>query len=120
MIQQILALEAKEREEVRAQEERVSAVVADMRKDLSTKGNDILKELCRAKELALGGSKTDKIDRLLEAAKQGGDVDNVLKQKAMDERRTELLALGKDGLFDLCQQKGVDPLVKEVMVERIL
>merc|ERR1711972_982555 len=114
------AQEAKAREEARAQEKKVNAVVAEMRKDLSSQGNDTLKELCRAKELALGGSKTDKIDRLLEAAKQGGDVDKVLKQKAMDERRTELLAMGKDGLFDLCQQKGVDPLVKEVMVERIL
>merc|ERR1711920_942536 len=120
MIERLLALEAKAREEARAQEEKVNSVVAEMRKDLNAHGNDALKELCRAKELALGGSKVDKIDRLLEAAKKRGDVEKVLEKKALDVRRTELLALDKDELFKLCQKKGVDPLVKEVMVERII
>merc|ERR1712113_1259156 len=99
MIERLLALEAKARAEVRAQEEKVNSVVAEMRKDLNAQGNDALKELCRAKELALGGSKVDKIDRLLEAAKKRGDIDKVLEKKALDARRTELLTMGKDGLY---------------------
>merc|ERR1712039_886064 len=74
MIERLLALEAKARQEARVQEDKVNSVVAEMRKDLNAQGNDALKELCRAKELALGGSKVDKIDRLLEAAKKRGDV----------------------------------------------
>merc|ERR1740121_2652728 len=72
MIERLLGLEAKAREEARAQEEKVKEVVAKMRTDLSAKGNDDLKELCRSKGLALGGSKTDKVDRLLDAAKANG------------------------------------------------
>merc|ERR1711972_480446 len=108
------AQEAKAREEARAQEKKVNAVVAEMRKDLSSQGNDALKEL------SLGGSKVDRIDRLLEAAQKGGAVEKILEKQALDARRTELLAMSKDLLFELCQQKGVDPLNKEVMVERIM
>merc|ERR1711920_57427 len=120
MIERLLALEAKARQEARVQEDKVNAVLAEMQKDLEGQGNEALKELCRAKELALGGSKTDKIDRLFEAAKKRGDVDRVLEKKALEVRHAELLTMSKEGLFELCQQKGVDPLVQEVMVERIL
>merc|ERR1711972_496966 len=109
MIERLLALEAKSRQDARIQEEKVEAVVAEMRKDLGAQGNDALKELCREKDLALGGSKVDKIDRLLEVAKQRGEVEKVLEKKALEVRRVELLAMGKEVLFELCQQKGVDP-----------
>merc|ERR1712190_490807 len=108
------------RAELRAQEEKVKAVVEKMRADLNSKGNDDLKELCRAKALALGGSKVDKIDRLLELAMKNGEVQKVLDQIALDARRAELLQMEKDGLYKLCQQTGIDPLVKEIMVERIV
>merc|ERR1712039_455430 len=120
MVASLLAFEAKARQEARAQEEKVNEVVAEIRKELEGKGNEALKEACRTQELALGGSKIDKIERLLEAAKKRGDVEKILKKKVLEVRRTELLAMGKDGLFALCQQNGVDPLVKEVMVERII
>merc|ERR1712039_113954 len=120
MVASLLAFEAKARQEARAQEEKVNEVVAEIRKELEGKGNEALKELCRTQELALGGSKIAKIERLLEAAKKRGDVEKILKKKALDVRRAALLAMGKDGLFALCQQNGVDPLVKEVMVERII
>merc|ERR1711920_197966 len=105
---------------VRAQEEKVKGVVEKMRADLVAKSNDDVKEMCRAKALALGGSKTDKIDRILELAKTNGEVQKVLDKIALDARRAELLQMEKDGLFDLCHKVGVDPLVKEVMVERIV
>merc|ERR1719203_1484616 len=120
MIESLLSFEAKGRAELRAQEEKVKAVVEKMRADLNSKGNDDLKDLCRAKALALGGSKVDKIDRLLELAKKNGEVQKVLEQIALDARRAELLGLDKDKLQELCQKIGVDPLVKEVMVERIV
>merc|ERR1712217_146883 len=119
MIESLLEFEANARAEARAQEEKVKGVVDKMRADLVAKSNDDVKEICRAKALALGGSKTDRIDRLLDLAKKNGDVQKVLDKIALDARRAELLQMEKDGLFKLCQQMGVDPLLKEVMVERI-
>merc|ERR1712066_654181 len=119
MIESLLGFEAKARAEVRAQEEKVKGVVDKMRADLMTKSNDDVKEMCREKALALGGSKTERIDRILDLAKKNGEVQKVLDQIALDARRAELLQMEKDGLYKLCQQTGIDPLVKEIMVERI-
>merc|ERR1712050_147348 len=100
--------------------EKVKSVLKNMRAELNAKGNDDLKELCRSKTLALGGSKVDKIARLLQAAENAGEVQKVLDQMAVDERRAQLLAMNKDSVLELCQKAGVDPLVKEVMVERLI
>merc|ERR1712187_344313 len=114
------ALEAKAREAARIHAEKVKGVVKNMRAELNAKGNDDLKEMCRSKTLGLGGSKVDKIARLLEVAEKAGEVQQVLDKMALDERRAHLLAMNKDAVLELCQQAGVDPLVKEVMVERLI
>merc|ERR1712203_39548 len=108
------------REAARVHAEKVKGVVKKMRDELNAKGSDDLKEMCRSKTLALGGSKVDKIARLLEAAEKAGEVQKVLDQMAVDERRAELLAMNKETVLELCQKAGVDPLVKEVMVERLI
>merc|ERR1740121_1477794 len=113
-------LEAKEKEAARVHAEKVKSVVKKMRDELNAKGNDELKDMCRSRTLALGGSKVDKVARLLEVAEKAGEVQKVLDQMAVDERRAELLAMSKDVVLELCQRGGVDPLVKEVMVERLI
>merc|ERR1719230_2311245 len=89
-------LEAQQKEAARVHAEKVKGVVNNMRAELNAKGNDDLKEMCRSKTLALGGSKVDKIARLLQAVEKAGEVQKVLDQMAVDERRAELLAMSKD------------------------
>merc|ERR1711957_862884 len=120
LVASLLAFEAKGREAAQAVEVKSQNLVKQMKLDLETKGNDELKELCRTKGLALGGSKPDKVDRLLDVAKKEGQVDKALERLALEERRAELSALDKQTLLAACKKAGVDPLLKELMVERLV
>lgn len=57
---------------------------------------------------------------MLEAAKEDGEFDEGVALMIRETRRGELLAWDKPSLLKLCEQTGADPLVKEIMVERIL
>merc|ERR1712194_453342 len=84
------------------------------------KKNHVLKEMCAAKGLALGGGKDDRIERLLEEAKKDGDLDNVVSLNIRNKRKEELMSMSKASVVTLCEKTGVNPLVKDVMVERVL
>jgi len=120
LVASLLALDAKARENARAQEAKAKEVVKKMKDDLDAMSNDEVKELCRAKQLPLGGSKTDRVARLLDVAKKAGDVEKALLRLAAEERRAELLAMDKSTLLAACKKAGVDPLLKELMVERLV
>merc|ERR1712046_505910 len=112
--------ESKAREEAKVRAAKVGEVAADIKKDIASKSAPDLKEMCAAKGLKLGGSKEEKVERLVEKAKADSEVEKVLANMAREERRAALASMEKADLSKLCDKAGVDPLVKEVMVERIL
>jgi hypothetical protein len=120
MVDAILAFEAKAREEANAHEAKIKEVASTIKKDFAAKSSPDLKELCVSKGLKKGGSKEDLLDRLVEKAKADGEVQKILAAEAREARRQALLGMGKDELSTMCEKSGVDPLVKEVMVERLL
>jgi len=120
MIEAVLAMEVKAREAVRAHQAKVKEVATTIKKDFETKSSPDLKELCDSKGLKKGGSKNELVERLVQKAKEDGEVDKVLANMARDARRQELADMGKDTLSKMCSKLNVDPLVKEVMVERLL
>lgn len=120
MLQSVLKSEAKDREEARAREAKVKGIETEIKNGFASKGMPELKELCEKEGLKKGGSKDELVARLVEDAKGKGQIDRVLKAQMMSERREELLALDKDKLCKLCTNAGVDYLVKDVMVERLL
>merc|ERR1711957_283821 len=120
MITAVLEHEAKARSEAKAREAKAHQVLADIKKDIASKAAGDLKEMCAAKGLKLGGSKNELVDRLVEKAKADGEVDKVLANMAREERRAALVSMDKSDLSKMCDKAGVDPLVKEVMVERLL
>jgi len=120
MVEAFLAHEAKMIEESRAYAAKVEEVLAKKKEELETKSASELKELCAGKGLKLGVAKADRVETLLEEAKKDGEVDKVLVILARDARREELLSKDKAALKQICAETGADPLVKEVMVERIL
>merc|ERR1712110_1055145 len=87
MMESILAQEAKEREAARASEAKLRDVVTAHKKELESKSIPELKELCEAKSLALGGSKTDKVERLAAAAIQDGTIARIIADAARASRR---------------------------------
>merc|ERR1740130_1322576 len=120
MITAVLDLEARLREEAKARAAKSRKVLADIQKDIASKSASDLKDLCAAKGLKLGGSKDERVARLVEKAQADGEVERVLANMAREDRRALLTSMDKSALSKLCNTSGVDPLVKEVMVERLL
>merc|ERR1712176_173700 len=94
-----------------------------MKKDVRTKTSDELKQLLTGYGLKLGGSKNEKVDRIVARQQEDGEVEKVLAAMARDVRKQELLSMDTSALMEMCAKtKGVleDRLVKEIMVDRIL
>merc|ERR1712072_1385522 len=64
-------------------------------------------------------SKEERVQRLLVRWQEKDGVDKALAQIAEEERKQELQAMDSTKLQKLCAKMGVDPFVKEIMVERI-
>merc|ERR1719343_1127453 len=120
MVASYLAFEANVRQEVVAYSARFTAALDEKRASLEGKSQAELKDACVAKDLAPSGNKEALLGRLLEALKTDGEVDEILSVQARAARREELQATVKDALLKRCMVLGINPFVKEVMVERIL
>merc|ERR1712187_779840 len=120
MVEAFFAHEAKIRKELEAYDTTCGEVEAKKREVLEEKSAGELKQLCADKNLKLGASKEDRIEYLLEAARRNGEFDEAVAFMIRETRRGELLLWEKPSLLKLCEQIGADPLVQEIMVERIL
>merc|ERR1711953_649614 len=120
MVDALLAHEAKIREDLRMQKVLAEEVENKIIQELSARTNPELKELCSAKGLKMGGGKDEKIERLAQAARNDGEIDQELLSMARASRRKELAAMEKSALKTLCDQAGIDLLMKDVMVERVM
>merc|ERR1711972_122695 len=115
--------EARAREEARQHAARVREVVSKMKKDVGSKTGDELKQLLTGYGLKLGGSKNEKVDRIVARQQEDGEVEKILAAMARDVRKQELLSMDTPVLMDMCAKtKEVleDRLVKEIMVDRLL
>merc|ERR1719329_1548101 len=97
----------------------VDEVLAKRKQELDAETAASLKELCESKGVKVGVSKEERIERYLEAVRQGGEADAAAVLNR-DKRSVELFALDEKSLVGLCEEASVDPLVKEIMVERLL
>merc|ERR1712232_840557 len=88
--------------------------------ELSSKSATELKELCNERGLKLGGGKNERVERLLTAAREAGEIDEVLVGMVRADRREELKKLDKVSLKMLCDNAGIDTIIKEVLVERVV
>jgi len=120
MVDAVITHEATVRQELKAFDAKLIEAAAKKKTELAKLGGAELKELCAKKGLAVGGANEDKINRLAEAAQKEGELDEVVVKMNRDARRGALSGMEKLELVKLCESLGVDALVKEVMVERIL
>merc|ERR1712050_643530 len=73
---------------------------------LSTKTGAQLKDMCAAKNVAVGGSNDDKIKRLVEVAQLDGEIDELIFKTTRDARITELYGADKNDLVKLANNMG--------------
>lgn len=120
MIKTLLAHEATVREDLKAFEAKVGEIAAQRGKELEAKSIAALKEMCVAKSLPVGGGKEEKIERIVEELQKDGEMDKVVSKGLREKRMAELMALEKPVVVQLCEKAGVNPVVKDIMVERIM
>merc|ERR1712070_72581 len=119
-VKALLAHEEKRREELKIFDAKVHEIAEKRKQELEGKTNTVLKEMCAAKGLALGGDKDDKIERIVEEAQKDGDLDKLVCKELRNKRKADLMSMDKPAIVKLCDKFGIEPVVKEVMVERIM
>merc|ERR1711953_339353 len=119
-VESLLTHEAEIQKKLKAYEAKMVSVVAKKGDELQKKTASELKELCLKSGLAAGVAKEDRVSRLLEAIQKDGELDGVVSKVLRDERKQSLEIMDKAALILLCESLEIDPLVKEVMIERLL
>lgn len=119
MVNGIMELEEKRREELSAYECRVDDLMAKKNKELEAMSADELKELCANKGLKLGTSKEGRVTSLISAMRDDDEVHETLEKMAREARKTALAAFEKPALLQLCTELNIDPLVPQVMAELV-
>merc|ERR1712194_991137 len=120
MVTAVLAYEANISQELKHYKVKVIEASKVKAESLSKKAGAVLKDMCTAKNVAVGGSNEDKITRLVEVAQGDGEIDELVSKMSREARIKVLQGTDKLDLVKLATAMGVDCLVKEVMVERIL
>merc|ERR1719220_2435073 len=90
------------------------------KKELENKTGNELKDLCINKGLPQGVTKEGRIERLLEDLRSNGEIGKMIVVMKRDARAAELHAMEIDQLQEILAKRDVDPLMKEIMVERLL
>lgn len=120
MVKTLLAHEGKIRKDLQAFEAKIGEAAEQQKQVLEGKTNAALKEMCAAKGLAVGGDKEERIERIVEELQKEGDLDQVVSRNLRNKRKEELMTMEKPSVVKLCEQAGVNPVVKDIMVERII
>jgi len=119
MIKAILKHEAKARATAREQKSKIRAVVIKKKQELESSSLPALGKACEALGLKGLKSKEERVQRLLIHWQENDGVDRALEEIASDERMQQLNAMDTTNLQKLCNKMGVDPFVKEIMVDRL-
>jgi len=120
LVDAVLAYEAKTREDTRAFDAKAEEVLAQWAAELEEKSGAELKDMCAGKGLRLGVSKEDRVRAIVQSWRAGKDVDAAVAESRRAARAAELALAPLDDLLAVCKGLGVDTVVKEVMVGRLL
>jgi len=120
MIEAVLAHESKLRLQKRKREEAIRDVIVEKTQELESLPAQKLKDRCLSAAILGNITKQERIKKLILQWQEQGGVEKALEQKNCDKRETELEKMDMTALHKLCRKVGIDSLVKEVMVERLL
>merc|ERR1712232_1243974 len=120
MVNAVLKYEQRVQEEIRAYEAKVRNLTEQRKDEFERMSLTDLKQLLVAKGLKAGVAKADRAQRLAEEAQKDGSIAKKVSQMTRVERKQELLKMDKSTLLDLCHELEIDPVMKDVMVQRIM
>jgi len=120
MVSAMLKYEQRVQEEIRAYEGKVRDLTEHKKGEFDSMSLNELKSLLVAKGLKAGVGKADRVERLAEEAQKDGSIAKKVSQMTRVERKQSLLAMDKAAVLDLCHELEIDPLMKDVMVQRIM
>merc|ERR1719183_1310078 len=112
--------EAKLRAEAAAREAKMRAGVGKKKEELERMPVSDLAKQCASLNIEGAKSKHDRVERILKQWQEADGVAKALKDETFQERNQELLAIDNAGLRKLCEKAGVDPFVKEVVIDRFM
>merc|ERR1712226_1327103 len=116
----ILKYEQRVQEEIRAYEAKVRDLTEQRKDEFERMSVNDLKQLLVAKGLKAGVGKADRAQRLAEEAQKDGSIAKKVSQLTREERKQQLLAMEKSAVLALCDELDIDPLMKDVMVQRVM
>lgn len=119
MIKGLLKYEGKARAAAREQEAKIRAVVVERKEHLEAQSLSHLGKLCEEAGIKGVKSKPERIERLLVKWQEEDGVDKALAQKAQEQRLEELMTMDSTHLHKMCDKAGLDPFIKEILVDRI-
>lgn len=92
------------------------------KEELEALGLPELKQECSSLGITGQGqlSKPARIEMIIKQWQENDGVDKALAQIAHGKRQSDLAAREKPVLSDLCEANGIDPYVKELIVERVV
>merc|ERR1712187_608594 len=120
MVNALLKYEQRVQEEYRAYEAKVKELTEQKKEEYEGLSLSVLKQLLAAKGLKTGNGKCEGAQKLAEEAQKDGTITKKISQMTRLERKTQLLAMHKEAVLDLCNELEIDPLLKDVMVQRII
>lgn len=120
MVNAMLKYEQRVQEEIRAYESKVRDLTEQKKGEFESLSLNELKAQLVAKGLKAGVGKADRVQRLAEEAQKDGSIAKKVSQMTRAERKQELLAMDKSAVLDLCHELDIDPMMKDVMVQRII
>merc|ERR1712032_1715630 len=115
-----MGYEQRVQEEIRAYEAKVKDLMEQKKDEFERLSLNDLKQLLVAKGLKAGVGKADRAQRLAEEAEKDGSIAKKVSQMTRVERKQELLKMDKTAVLDLCHELEIEPLMKDVMVQRIM
>jgi len=120
MVNAQLTYEKRIKDEYRAYEAKVREMTEQKKDEYEGLPLAELKKLLEAKGLKAGKAKAEGALRLAEEAQKDGSISKKISQLTRQERKTQLLAMEKSDVLDLCTELEIDPILKDVLVQRIL
>merc|ERR1712032_505054 len=120
MVNAVMKYEQRVQEEIRAYEAKVKDLTEQKKDEFERMSLNDLKQLLVAKGLKTGVGKADRAQRLAEEAQKDGSISKKVSQMTRVERKQELFKMDKAAVLDLCHELEVEPLTKDVMVQRIM
>jgi len=120
MVNAQLTYEKRIKDEYRAYEAKVREMTEQKKDEYEGLPLAELKKLLEAKGLKAGKGKAEGAVRLAEEAQKDGSISKKISQLTRQERKAQLLAMEKSVVLDLCTELEIDPILKDVLVQRIL